>query len=102
MQLVAGGGAFFATPPETRKNLSHPGRGASALSSCWHPGRGANPKIPNRWCRKLRSTTGYKRPSLQDENERGHWRSALSGLSPGVQVRTAARCVLSAWTCYHF
>ena len=51
-------------------------------------------RIPNRWCRKLRSTTGYKLPSLQDENQRCHSRSALSGLSPGVQVRTDARDAL--------
>ena len=62
---VAGGGAFFATPPVSHENDFRPPDGV--------PARFAKPLVPLpgheilissfRWCRKRRSTTGYKRRS---------------------------------------
>ena len=58
-QLVAGGGAFLATPPVNEAGCG-PRQGSQRLSPC----RRTKNQRSFRWFRKLRSTTGYKLRSL--------------------------------------
>ena len=51
-------------------------------------------KISNRWCRKLRSTTGYKRPSLRDE-ERIRSQLLRDENEAVIHVRQYLACLLA-------